>query len=116
VFVQKAGVTAVTEGEPFVAHTVRRFRRARDLLVAHLEKIPGVEVSTPAGAMYVFFRVRGVADSVQLCKRLVSTVGLGLAPGSAFGPEGEGFLRWCFAATEARLAEGVARLRKGLSA
>jgi len=41
-------------------------------------------------------------------------VGLGLAPGAAFGPEGEGFLRWCFAATEDRLAEGVQRLRAAL--
>jgi aspartate/methionine/tyrosine aminotransferase len=36
---------------------------------------------------------------------------LGLAPGSAFGPEGEGFVRWCFAASEERLADGVSRLR-----
>lgn len=115
VFVQRAGVAAIREGEGFVAHTVRRFRRARDLLVAHLERIPGVEVAVPAGAMYVFFRAPGAEDSMAFCKHLVSTVGLGLAPGSAFGDEGEGFVRWCFASTEARLAEGIARLRQGLS-
>jgi aspartate/methionine/tyrosine aminotransferase len=42
--------------------------------------------------------------------------GLGLAPGAAFGPEGEGYVRWCFAAAEDRLAEGVARLRRALGA
>jgi aspartate/methionine/tyrosine aminotransferase len=115
VFVQRAGIAAVTEGETAVAHTVRRFRRARDLLVGHLQRIPRVEVSVPEGAMYVFFKVSGVADSVAFCKRLVSTVGLGLAPGSAFGLEGEGFVRWCFAATEARLADGVERLRRALA-
>ena len=41
-------------------------------------------------------------------------VSLGLAPGSAFGPEGEGFVRWCFAAENERLADGVARLRRAL--
>jgi aspartate aminotransferase len=41
---------------------------------------------------------------------------LGLAPGAAFGPQGEGYVRWCFAASEERLAEGVARLKKALAA
>jgi bifunctional pyridoxal-dependent enzyme with beta-cystathionase and maltose regulon repressor activities len=44
----------------------------------------------------------------------VREVRLGLAPGSAFGPEGEGFVRWCFAADNDRLADGVARLRRAL--
>ena len=114
VFVQRAGVTAITEGEPAVAHTVRRFRRARDLLVAHLNRIPGIEVSVPEGAMYVFFRVAGMEDTVAFCQQLIATVGLGLAPGSAFGPEGEGFVRWCFAASEAKLAEGVERLKRAV--
>jgi aspartate/methionine/tyrosine aminotransferase len=61
--------------------------------------------------MYAFFRVQGVADSLALCKRLVADTGLGLAPGIAFGPEGEGFVRWCFASSEARLADGIDRLQ-----
>ena len=62
--------------------------------------------------MYAFLRVEGAADSLAFCKRLVRETGLGLAPGAAFGPEGEGFVRWCFAAAEARLADGVQRLRR----
>jgi hypothetical protein len=46
----------------------------------------------------------------------VAEAGLGLAPGSAFGPEGEGFVRWCFAASPERLEAGVARLRAFLGA
>ena len=65
--------------------------------------------------MYAFFRVDGLADSFAFCKRLVHEARLGLAPGSAFGPEGEGFVRWCFASDEARLAEGVARLARALA-
>jgi aspartate/methionine/tyrosine aminotransferase len=64
--------------------------------------------------MYAFFRVRGMTDSLAFCKHLVREHGLGLAPGSAFGPEGEGCVRWCFAASQARLAEGVERLRHAL--
>ena len=114
VFVQRAGVVAIEQGEPTVAHTLERFRRARDYLVAALRELPGVETAPPDGAMYVFFRVAGVSDSLAFCKRLVREVKLGLAPGSAFGPEGEGFVRWCFAASEERLAEGVRRLSRHL--
>ena len=65
--------------------------------------------------MYAFFRIAGMSDSLALCKRLVSEAKLGLAPGSAFGPEGEGFVRWCFAASEERLVEAISRLRRFLS-
>ena len=113
-FVQRAAVVAINDGEATIAHTLERYRTARDFLVAELNAIPGVSAAAPTGAMYVFFRVAGVTDSLEFCKRLVREVRLGLAPGSAFGPEGEGFVRWCFAADKNRLADGVARLRRAL--
>lgn len=114
-FVQQAGVVAVTQGEPVIAHTVERFRRARDFLVERLAQIEGVEAAAPPGAMYSFFRVAGVTDSLAFCKRLVAEAKLGLAPGSAFGAEGEGFVRWCFAASEDRLAQGIERLAAAIA-
>jgi len=113
--VQRAGLAAVTQGEPVIAHTLERFRKARDFLVRELKSIPGIDAALPSGTMYAFFRVRGVTDSLAFCKKLVADVGLGLAPGSAFGPQGEGYVRWCFAAGEDKLAEGVARLRRALN-
>jgi aspartate/methionine/tyrosine aminotransferase len=65
--------------------------------------------------MYLFLKVAGEADSLAFCKRLVREQGLGLAPGSAFGPEGEGYIRWCFAAEERKLADGAARLKRALA-
>jgi aspartate/methionine/tyrosine aminotransferase len=114
VFVQRAGIAALTQGEPVIARTLERLRRARDFLVDELRKLRGVQVAVPDGAMYLFLRIEGVSDSLAFCKRLVSSQGLGLAPGSAFGPEGEGFVRWCFAAETGKLADGVARLKRGL--
>jgi aspartate/methionine/tyrosine aminotransferase len=110
VFVQRAGVVAIRDGEPTVARTLARYRAARDYLVPALAQLPRVSVAPPPGAMYAFFRVEGVTDSLAFCKRLVRDAKLGLAPGSAFGPEGEGFVRWCFAASTSRLSDGVARL------
>ena len=113
-FVQRGGIAAVTEGEPVIRRSLERFRSARDFLVGELNRIPGVQAPLPSGTMYAFFRAPGMEDSMKFCKRLVREVGLGLAPGSAFGASGEGYARWCFAASEERLAQGIERLKRGL--
>lgn len=115
-FVQHAAEYAMVNGEESVKRTVDRLRNARDHLASGLSRIPRVQnAPAPAGAMYSFLKIDGVDDSLQFCKRLVSDAGLGLAPGIAFGPEGEGYLRWCFASSHDRLDEGVRRLSAFLS-
>jgi aspartate/methionine/tyrosine aminotransferase len=116
-FVQQAGLAAVQQGEAFTRQLVGELKASRDHLVQALSALPGVDVKAPAGAMYLFFRLPGAAaGSLELCKALVRDARIGLAPGSAFGPEGEGFVRWCYACDPARLDEGVARLRRFLDA
>ncbi|HSN32636.1 MAG TPA: pyridoxal phosphate-dependent aminotransferase [Ideonella sp.] len=115
VFVQRAGLAAVAGAGEFVPALVERLRRCRDTLLPRLAALPRVRVATPDGGMYAFFQVEGEADSMAFAKRLVVEAGLGLAPGVAFGPEGEGWLRWCFASKDpARLVEGVRRLDAAL--
>jgi aspartate/methionine/tyrosine aminotransferase len=115
VFVQRAGLAALAQAETFVPGLVGRLRACRDTLLPRLAAIPGVTVAVPPGGLYAFFSVEGEQDSLALAKRLVAEAGLGLAPGAAFGPEGEGWLRWCFASRDpARLVEGVDRLRRFL--
>jgi len=113
-FVQRAGLAAVRDGEPAVRSFVDELQRRRDVLLPALHSIPGVQVGEPEGAMYAFFRVPGHDDSLALAKTLVRECRLGLAPGVAFGPEGEGWLRWCFAKPPALLAEGADRLARYL--
>jgi aspartate/methionine/tyrosine aminotransferase len=115
-FVQRAGLVAIRDGDPLIAQTVARLRASRDLLARELATLPGVELAPPPGAMYLFFRIAGRSDdSLAFAKQLVAESGLGIAPGVAFGPEGEGFLRWCFAASDALLQQGVERLRAFLA-
>ena len=113
-FVQKAGIAAVEKGEEIVAHSIARYRKARDFLFDRLSapvfREAGLIAPRPTGAMYLFFRIQGEHDTLALCKKLVAEAGLGLAPGSAFGPEGEGAIRWCFASSLDRLELGVQRL------
>jgi aspartate/methionine/tyrosine aminotransferase len=116
-FVQRAGIAAIRDGDALIAQTVARLKGARDLLVRRLRAAPGVEVAAPPGSMYLFFRIPGISDDSLACaKKMVADVGLGLAPGIAFGPEGEGYLRWCFAATHGLIEQGVERLASFLAA
>ncbi|MDD2924726.1 pyridoxal phosphate-dependent aminotransferase, partial [Rhodoferax sp.] len=110
-FVQHAAQYAMVNGATSVQRTVVRLKQARDHLAGGLATIPQVrQAPAPTGAMYAFLKIDGVTDSLAFCKRLVNEAGLGLAPGVAFGPEGEGYLRWCFASSHERLDEGVRRL------
>ncbi len=112
--VQRAATVAIQQGEPEVAALRQRLTATRNLLVGELTAMPGVAVPDAGGAMYVFFRIEGFDDTLTLAKRLVDEAGLGLAPGGAFGPEGDGWLRWCHAVEPDKLREGTARLRKFL--
>jgi len=116
VFVQRGGLAALQMAPDFVPGLVSRLRDCRDRLVSRLAVLPGVEVASPPGGMYAFFRVQGQDDSLAFAKRLVEQHGLGLAPGVAFGDEGEGWLRWCFASRDPlRLDAGVQRLAGALA-
>ncbi|APA85138.1 pyridoxal phosphate-dependent aminotransferase [Paraburkholderia sprentiae WSM5005] len=114
-FVQQAGIAALQQGGRFTQELVRDLRGSRDHLVRALSAVPGVDVKIPLGAMYLFFSMPGSTRSLDLCKAMVREVGLGVAPGSAFGPQGEGFVRWCYACDTARLDAGVERLARFLA-
>jgi aspartate aminotransferase len=114
-FSQRAATVALSQGEPYVLQQRAELAATKDRLTAALHQLPGVEVPEADGAMYAFLRIAGQIDSVALARRLVDQAGLGLAPGRAFGPEGEGWLRWCYAAKWSKNELGIERLAKFLS-
>ena len=115
VFVQRAALVALAQTEAITPRIVAHLRHCRDTLVPLLQAVPGVQVGRAPGGMYAFLRLVGQNDSLQLAKRLVQEAGLGLAPGVAFAPQAEGWLRWCFASRDvARLRQGVDRLHHWL--
>ncbi|MBT2324529.1 pyridoxal phosphate-dependent aminotransferase [Variovorax paradoxus] len=116
VFTQRAGIAALAHSEEITPRVVAHLKACRDTLVPLLADIPGVEVAPARGGMYAFFRLKGFDDSLEVAKRLVAEAGLGLAPGNAFAPEAQGWLRWCFASKDPnRLVEGVNRLKRWLA-
>jgi aspartate/methionine/tyrosine aminotransferase len=117
VFTQRAGIAALVHTQDITPRVVAHLKACRDTLVPLLADIPGVEVASARGGMYAFFKLQGFSDSLAVAKRLVAEAGLGLAPGNAFAPEAQGWLRWCFASKDPqRLVQGVERLRTWLAA
>ena len=114
-FSQRAGAIALQQGEPCVLKLRAELAQTKAKLSAALRQLSGLEVPESDGAMYLFLRVTGEEDSLRLAKRLIDEVGLGLAPGRAFGPEGEGWLRWCYAAEWKKIESGIDRLARFLS-
>ena len=72
--------------------------------------MPRVRLSLPRGAFYAFFAVDGVTDSLAFAEDMLRRTRVGLAPGIAFGPRSEGYLRLCFASALDTLSEGFDRI------
>ncbi|MEO0392310.1 MAG: pyridoxal phosphate-dependent aminotransferase [Pseudomonadota bacterium] len=109
-FVQKGAVTALNAGDDFITEQVARAREGRDIVAQMLSTLPRVQSSPPDGAFYYFFAVDGVDDARQLGFDLIDQAGVGLAPGTAFGPGGERFMRLCFIRQARGLREAMARI------
>jgi len=116
VFVQRAAVAALDEGESFIAEQIARAAEGRRIVYEGLKATNRVSLSAPVGAFYQFFSVDGREDSRALALDLIDKANVGLAPGLAFGPGGEKGLRLCFARKSSDLTEAVARLQKALMA
>ena len=112
-FIQRAGVAALEQGEEFVAHQIARARKGREI-VGRLTKTGLVDLPAPAGAFYAFLKVRTGGSSKEVAIRLIEEANVGLAPGSAFGAEGEGYLRLCYARKSEDLEEAVRRIGQAL--
>jgi aspartate/methionine/tyrosine aminotransferase len=116
-FVQHAGLAALREGEATLAQMRATYERRRRLLVAGLRELGFGVPALPQGAFYVFADARAFSkDSLGLARDLLERAHVGTAPGIDFGAAGEGFLRFCYAASEAALAEALERLGRALPA
>lgn len=99
------------------------FQKRRDFLFGKLSKVPGVKLSLPGGAFYLFANVgeifgkkspggHAISNSIDLCTYLLESQGLAIVPGSAFGRDG--FVRFSYAASMETLAEAARRFERGI--
>ncbi len=116
---QAAAEAALRGPLDFVHMMVAEFKKRHDYLVENLNKIPGVQCLPGDGTFYTFPRVQdiidkmpGINNDLELADHLISTVGLALVPGSAFGAQG--FMRLSFATSMDVLSKAIERLNKAL--
>lgn len=118
---QYAALAAFTPSaavEHTVAAMVRAFHERRDLIVAELAQIPGVQCTVPDGAFYVFPNVTGLLErplrdgtvcgtTQELANYLLEQAHIGVVPGEAFGAPG--YVRLAYAQSNADIIEGMRR-------
>jgi len=109
-FMQRGAVAALDEGDDFVRANIERAMMSRDILCDALIATNRVETLKPDGALYAFLKVDGVSDSRRAALDIVDKVQVALAPGSAFGPGGELFLRACFLRDPSQVRAAADRL------
>ncbi|MBN9669360.1 pyridoxal phosphate-dependent aminotransferase [Roseibium aggregatum] len=114
-FSQWAAVAALRDGGDFVQQQISRARIGRDTVTDGLKRLNRVRILPPEGAFYLFFKIDGVTDTRQFALDLVRETGVGLAPGTAFGPGGQSYLRLCYARRKDHLEEAVRRIGSWLS-
>ena len=113
-FMQRSAIAALEDGEDFLRMQVERSRRGRDIICGALAGSNRVRFARPDGAFYLFFTIDGIEDMRKLSLTLVDEAGIGLAPGTAFGPGGGPFLRLCFARKAEDIEEAGRRLNAWL--
>ncbi|MGO1119354.1 pyridoxal phosphate-dependent aminotransferase [Rhodovibrionaceae bacterium A322] len=114
-FLQYGCLAAIEQGEDYVKRSVEICRTSGEVAYQALAALPRVKVARPRAAFYSFFAVEGVTDSLAFAKQILNESGVGLAPGSAFGPGGEGYLRLCFASSETVISTAMDKLRHQLA-
>lgn len=116
-FTQFAGLEAILGPQDHVEAVVAEFRRRRDLIVAGLNAIPGVRCPVPRGAFYAFPNVQSFGrPSAELADYLLDRAGVAVLPGTAFGRNGEGYLRLSYANSTENIARALERLADSLAA
>ena len=108
---QHAVLYALKNRLDFVEEMNARFKGRRDTIVERLNDIPGIDCLKPRGAFYVFPSFDYDISSKELAMKMLDK-GLLATPGSAFGPTGEGHLRFSYANSTENINKGMDILEK----
>ena len=114
-FVQEAAITALTDCADDVEAMRKEYQRRKDYVVKALNEIDGISCNNPHGAFYIFVNIKSLGmTSMEVAEYLLDNAKIALVPGSAFGSEGEGYLRISYACSYEDLQEACARIKKAV--
>jgi aspartate aminotransferase len=116
-FTQFAGLEAIRGPQGEVDAVVAEFRRRRDRIVEGLNAIPGIHCPMPQGAFYAFPNVKAFGrPAAELAGYLLQEAGVAVLPGTAFGRNGEGYLRLSYANSMDNIVRALGRMARALGA
>jgi LL-diaminopimelate aminotransferase len=108
--IQLAGVEALTGSQDSVREMSALYARRRDVVLGALAEI-GIEIDPPKGTIYIWAPVPEGQTSASFAEEVLERAGVVVSPGSAYGPNGEGFFRISLTVPDARLTEAIERMR-----
>ena len=112
---QRAGIAALEETGPDVAEMKRIYNQRRKFMVRRLREMGFGITIEPTGAFYVFANARHLSgDSYALAFDILEKAHVGVTPGIDFGPNGEGYLRFSYANSLQKIADGLERIERYL--
>lgn len=115
-FVQDAGIVALKEAEQDVQVMVKEYERRRNFAVQALNEMEGISCKMPEGAFYIFVNIKSLGKtSAEVADYLLDEAKVATVPGSAFGTEGEGYIRLSYACSYERIVEAMARMKEAFA-
>jgi len=115
-FAQKAAITALKECDEDVEIMRREYERRKNYLVKELNSIEGLSCADPKGAFYILLNVKSLGmPSLDVANYLLDNAKIATVPGSAFGSEGEGYIRISYATSYEQLVEACGRIREAVA-
>ena len=112
--VQYAGIEALDNGDACTARMLEIYGARRDKVLAALRDL-GWTYDPPKGTFYLWVPVPAGHTSASFCDHMLESCAVVLAPGAAYGVNGEGFVRFSLTVADDRLDEALARMRKILA-
>ena len=112
-FIQRAAYEAVTGPQDWTYEKRELLQHKRNLMVKGLNEVPGLKCITPPGSFYCFPDITGTGlTSQEFTDKLVVEAGVAVVAGTAFGTQGEGFVRVTYAVHDDDIHEGIERMKQ----
>ena len=111
--VQMAAVEALTGSQEHVREMCAIYARRRDLVLGALRAV-GIDVPPPRGTIYVWVPVPAGHTSVSFAELVLDQAAVVVSPGSAYGPNGEGYVRLSLTVPDDELREAMSRIEQHL--
>jgi len=109
--IQWAGVSALDKGDEAIIKMRKIYQQRRDLLCQGLDQL-GLEYQKPKATFYFWVKAPNGIGAEKMASFLLDKAGIIVSPGSAYGTEGEGYVRFAIVVKEERIKEAVKRLKK----